>query len=68
MIDFTNMIEQLQTYYLNRYKCVHAQIYQISQFDEPSTVSTSYLGKVDMTREEALSHKINFHLQTSPQQ
>ena len=50
MINFDSMTEELQAHFLNRYEDVQTQINQVSQFDDSSVVSTTYLGKTDKTR------------------
>ena len=61
-IDFDNMTEQLQTDHLDRYEGVQAGIHQVSQFDEPSAVSTTYLGKVNMSRKDAFREQEQYLL------
>ena len=67
MVGFNNVIEQLQMDYLDKYKGVQAEIHQVSQFDVSSAVSIIYLGKVEMSREDVLKAKDQFHLQISLQ-
>ena len=56
------MIEQLQTGFLDRYKSVLPKIYQISQFDESSAVRTTYLGNINMKKEDAFKVQWKFLL------
>ena len=51
-IYFRNMTE-LQTDYIDRYVGIQAKIHQVSQFEESSALSTTYFGKVNMSRENA---------------
>ena len=37
--------------YLDKYNGIHAEISQATKFDESTDLSTTYLGKTDMTRE-----------------
>ena len=62
MVVFDNMTEQLQEDYLDRYKGAQAQMHQVSQFDESSDLSTTYLNKVEMSREDALKAQEQFSL------
>ena len=59
-VAFDNMTKQLQEDYLDRYEGVQAEIHQVSQFDESITVSTTYLGKVEISREDALKVQEQF--------
>ena len=61
-IDFENMTEQFQVDYLDRYEGVHAEIHQVSQFDESSAVRTTYLSKVNMLRKNAPMAQEHFTL------
>ena len=36
-------VKKLQTDYLDKYEDAHAEIYKVSQLDETSAVSTTYL-------------------------
>ena len=38
--------------YLDRYESVQAETHQVRQFDESSVVCITYLGKVNMSRED----------------
>ena len=44
------MTEQLPTNYLDMYEGVQAEIHQVGQFDESSAISTTYFGKVNISR------------------
>ena len=55
------MTEQLQIDYLDVYYGVQAEIPHVHQFDESSVASTTYWGKVNMTRENVLIHKSSFY-------
>ena len=56
------MTEQLQIDYLDRYEDVQAEIHQVSQSGESSAACTIYLGKVEMSREDALKAQHQFSL------
>ena len=43
--------DRLRDIYLNRYRGVQAEISQVTSFDESTDLSTTYLGKTDMSRE-----------------
>ena len=43
--------ERIRGIYLDRYDGVQAEISQVTSFDESTDLSTTYLGKTDMTRE-----------------
>ena len=52
ILDFDSMSEELQADYLDGYDGVQVQIHQVSQFDDSSAVSATYLGKPDRTRKD----------------
>ena len=56
------MTEQLQTDYQDWYEGFQAEIRYIIQFNESSVVRTTYLGKVEMCREDALMEQEQFSL------
>ena len=47
------------------YEGGQTEIHQVGEFDESNAVSTTYLRKVNMTREDVLRQKNNFQLQIS---
>ena len=51
-----------QTDYLVRYEGVKAVVHQVDQFDESSALSTIYLGKVNMIKEDNLKAQKEFLL------
>ena len=67
-VSFESMTENLQAYYLYRYKGIQVQIHQVSQFDDYTTVSTTYLGRTDRSKKNVIKLKSNFQLQISLQQ
>ena len=48
------MTEQPQAGYLDAYEGVQEQIHQVSQFDDSSDVSTTYLGRTERSRKEVI--------------
>ena len=48
------MTEQLQGDYLDKYEGVQAEMHQVGQYDESSALNITYVGKVEMSREDAL--------------
>ena len=57
------MTEHLQTDYLDRHEGFKAKIHQVSQFDESSVVSTTYSGKVTMTRDNVMKGQEQFSIE-----
>ena len=49
-LDFGDMQEKLKEDYLDIYKGIQSEIMSTTRFDEKSDLSTTYLGRVDMTR------------------
>ena len=47
------MTKKLQTDYIDMYESVQEEMHRVSDFDETSSASTAYLGKVNMTRDES---------------
>ena len=56
------MIEQFQANYLDRYEGVQVEIHRVSQSYESRAVSSTYLGKVNLTREYVLKTQEQFSL------
>ena len=52
-VSLHSMTEHLYSDYLDKYKAVQAKILQVSQFDDSSAVSTTYLGSAERTRRDA---------------
>ena len=59
-LNFGNSPESLKTEYLDIYKGVHAEVINTDKFDEDTDISTTYLGKVDMTRSTEVKAEENF--------
>ena len=49
-LDFGDMPEKLKEEYLDVYNGIQAEKLSTTRFDENSDLSTTYLGRVDMTR------------------
>ena len=52
--------DKIRDIYLDRYDGVQAEISQVTSFDESTDLSTTYLGKTDMTREYAIKAEEKF--------
>ena len=61
-INFNTIAEQLKTGYLDKYESVQVEVHKVSQFDGLSAVSTPYLGKVNVARENAFKAQEQFSL------
>ena len=52
--------DRIRDTYLDRYDVVQAEISQITSFDETTDLSTTYLGRKDMTREYVVNAEEKF--------
>ena len=52
--------DRIRDIYLDRYNGVQAEISQVTSFDESTDLSTTYLGKTDMTREYVIKTEEKF--------
>ena len=52
--------ERIRDAYLDKYHGVQAEILQATRFDESTDLSTTYLGKTDMTREHVIKAEERF--------
>ena len=59
-VDFGSNLETMRSYYLDMYDGVHANIVYTNRFDENSDLSTTYLGKIKMTRETKVKAEEKF--------
>ena len=46
--------DRIKNVYLDKYDGIYAEILQVTRFDESTDLKTTYLGKADMTREQAI--------------
>ena len=51
---------KLREEYFDKYDDIHAEISQVTRFDESTDLSTTYLGKKDMTREVTIKAEEKF--------
>ena len=59
-MDFDDNPNLLKTNYLDMYEGVHANLVYSNRFDESSDLSTTYLGRTDMTRENKVKAEEKF--------
>ena len=59
-LNFWNSPENLKTEYLDIYKGVYTKVINTDKFDEDTDISTTYIGKVDMTRDTEVKAEENF--------
>ena len=52
--------DRVRDAYLDKYDGIHAEISQVTRFDESTDLSTTYLGKTDMTREHVIKVEEKF--------
>ena len=52
--------DRIRDIYLDRYDGVQAEISQVTSFDESTDLSTTYLGKTDMTRDYVIKTEKKF--------
>ena len=60
--NFNSMTEQIQAGYLDKYKIVQAQIYQVCHFDDLVFVRTKHLSLIEMSRRDALRAQEEFSI------
>ena len=59
-IDFGESLEVMKSRYMDVYDDVYAEVVMTSRFDENVDLSTMYLGRIDMKREEVLKAEESF--------
>ena len=59
-IDFGESLEVMKSRYMDVYDNVYAEVVMTSRFDENVDLSTMYLGRIDMKREEVLKAEESF--------
>ena len=52
--------DRMRGVYFNKYDGIHAEISQVAKFDESTDLSTTYLGRTDMTREYVIKAEEKF--------
>ena len=60
VIDFGESPEVMKSRYMDVYDNVYAEVVKTSRFDENVDLSTTYLGRIDMKREEVLQAEESF--------
>ena len=58
--DLTFDVNKVKDEYFDRYDGIYAEILQATRFDESTDLSTTYLGKTDMTREQIIKAEERF--------
>ena len=59
-IDFGESLEVMKSRYMDVYDDVYAEVVTTSRFDENVELSTMYLGRIDMKREEVMKAEESF--------
>ena len=59
-IDFGDSLEVMKNRYMDVYDKVYAEVVTTGRFDENVDLSTTYLGRIDMKREEVLKAEESF--------
>ena len=52
--------DRIRNTYLDKYGGIQAEILQVTSFDESTDLSTTYPGKTDVTREQAIKAEERF--------
>ena len=52
--------DKVKDEYFDRYDGIYAEILQATRFDESTDLSTTYLGKMDMTRDQIIKAEEKF--------
>ena len=59
-IDFRESLEIMRNRYMDVYDEIYAEVVMTSKFDENVDLSTNYLGRIDMKREEVIKAEESF--------
>ena len=59
-IDFRESLEIMRNRYMDVYDEIYAEVVMTSRFDENVDLSTTYLGRIDMKREEVMKAEKSF--------
>ena len=59
-IDFGESLEIMRNKYMDVYDEIYAEVVTTSKFDENVDLSTTYLGRIDMKREEVMKAEESF--------
>ena len=59
-IDLGESLEVMKSRYMDVYDKIYAEVVMTSRFDENVDLSTTYLGRIDMKREEVLKAEESF--------
>ena len=59
-IDFGESLEIMRNRYMDVYDNIYAEVVMTSKFDENVDLSTTYLGRIDMKREEVMKAEESF--------
>ena len=59
-MDFGESLEVMKSRYMDVYDDVYAEVVTTSRFDENVYLSTTYLGRIDMKREEVMKAEESF--------
>ena len=59
-IDFRNTSDKLKEEYLDRYEGVRSEILSTTRFDENSVLSMTYLGKINIVKENKITAEDKF--------
>ena len=59
-IDFGESLEILRNKYMDVYEEIYAEVVMTSKFDENVDLSTTYLGRIDMKREDVMKAEESF--------
>ena len=60
MLDFGPTPHLLKEEYLDVYKGIQSEIVNTTRFDENSDLSTTYLGKLDRSKNDKLKAEVSF--------
>ena len=59
-LDFGHTLDKLKEEYLDVYKGIQSKILRTTRFDETSDLSTTYLGKVDKSKNSKIKAEESF--------
>ena len=59
-LDFSDTLDKLKGEYLDMYYGVKSEVLSTTKFDENSDLSTTYLGRINMTRLDKIKAEVSY--------
>ena len=61
-VDIETEGDKLKEEYFDRYDGIYAEISQVTRFDESTDLSTTYLGRIDLTKDMLIKAEEKFQI------